>query len=75
MLNLDGYLDFKLTKEVSNYIQIRVRHDVNIKDIEAVALYEQNYLDNPTIKKLCEEVQGEELFEPLVSYMPQDIVS
>lgn len=75
MLNLDGYLDFKLTKEVSNYIQIRVRHDVNIKDIEAVALYEQNYLDNPIIKKLCEEVQGEELFEPLVSYMPQDIVS
>lgn len=75
MLNLDGYLDFKLSKEVSDYTQIRVRHDVNVRDIEAVALYEQNYLDNAIIKELCERALGEELFEPITSYMPQDLIT
>lgn len=75
MLNLDGYLDFKQSKEVADYIRIRVRDDVNIRDIEAVALYEQNYLDNSVIKELCEKAYGDELFEPLVSYMPQDLIT
>lgn len=74
MLKLDGVISFSLSKEVTSYTQLRVRNDVILRDAEAIALYEQNYVDDETIHKLCEEVFDMKLYEPLTSFMPQTII-
>lgn len=74
-LNLDGYLDFTVAKEVREYTSLRVREDFKVRGMEALALYEQNYFTISEIKIMCEKLYKMELFEPLSSYIPENIVA
>jgi len=75
MLNLDGILTSDKIYDIAEYTDLRFDDKSKFKTPEALALYEQRYLSKEQLKKVCEEVYGFELFEPVISYIPQEIVN
>lgn len=74
MLNLDGYVSFDILRDIREYTDTRFKDSNIVKAAEALTLYEQGYLSNEVIKKLCEEAYGTELFEPLQTYIPFEVI-
>ena len=74
MLNLDSYLDANKVLDINEYTNLRFDNKRVFTTPEALSLYEQNYMKAEDIKKLCEKHYGFELFEPITSYLPEDII-
>lgn len=74
MLNLDGYLLSSKIKDIQEYTHLRFADRNVFKTPEALSLYEQNCLPAGQIKVLCEQVYGQELYEPKDSYIPEEII-
>lgn len=74
MLNLDGYVTFDILRNIRRYTDTRFRDSNVLKAAEALTLYEQSYLPDETIKELCEKTYGMPLTEPLITYIPKDVV-
>lgn len=75
MLNLDGVIDVGKMHDVSEYTHLRFRDRTKLVTPEALTLYEQKYLKSEEIKALCEKQYGHELYEPIVTYVPEEIVN
>lgn len=74
MLNLDGYLDADKVTDIMEYTRLRFSDMHAFQTPEALALYEQNYMSTEVIKDLCERAYGCPLYEPIVSYIPENII-
>lgn len=74
MLNLDGILSYDEIKDIGVYTTQRFKDKSALRTPESLTLKEQGYVGDRTIKELCERELGHELFEPIVSYIPEDIV-
>ena len=74
MLNLDSYLSADKIADINEYTNLRFDNKRAFKTPEALSLYEQNYMDKEDIKRLCETIYGFELFEPIISYVPDKII-
>lgn len=75
MLNLHGVIDVSKMYDINEYTAVRFKNQRLLETPEALALYEQKLLDKATIKKLCEQTYGYELFEPMRTYVPDSIVA
>lgn len=73
-MNLSGVLTSLQIAEVVEYSRTRVRESFGFKCTEAVALYEQRYLPDKEIRRLCEEECGCKLYEPMPNFIPEDII-
>lgn len=74
MLELNGELPVETMLEVQEYTDMRIRDKSKFVTPEALALYEQQFMQKEDIKKLCERTYGFELHEPVPTYMPDYIV-
>lgn len=74
MFNLNGVLPVELIQEVDSYTDLRLKDKRKYKCAEALALYEQKLMEPDDIFKLCEEAMGIELYNPVTSYIPEDII-
>lgn len=74
MLNLNSYLTADKTLDIYEYTDLRFSNKKDFTTPEALALYEQRYMPVEKIKELCEKAYGCELFEPIVSFVPNKIV-
>lgn len=75
MLNLDGYLDANKVADIMEYTRLRFSDMYAFQTPEALSLYEQNYMSTEVIKDLCEKEYGMQLYEPIVSYIPKEIIN
>lgn len=75
MLNLNGILPTDVVAKIMEYTRFRLKEGYHLATPEALAICEQNYLDEESLKSLCEEAYGEELVEPLTNYVPEDIIA
>jgi len=75
MLNLNGVLGITEMAEVQRYCKLRIRPDYKLETPEALALYEQNYLETEEIKELCEKTYGIKLSEPSKNFVPENLVA
>lgn len=74
MLNLEGIFNYDEICDIRNYTNLRFNNAMQLKTPEALTLYEQKYITEDKIKKLCEQVYGYSLVEPLITYMPDTII-
>lgn len=74
MLNLDGYLGCDKVLDINEYTNLRFADKNIFKTPEALSLYEQSYMSASEIKSLCEKEYGFELFEPIPSFIPNEII-
>jgi Tfp pilus assembly pilus retraction ATPase PilT len=74
MLDLNGVVSVDIITEVNEYTRMRLKNKDKFETPEALALYEQKYLEREKIKELCEKHYGMELEEPTPTYMPDYIV-
>lgn len=75
MLNLNARLGIRDIEKVQEYTKLRLKNPGNLKMAEAIALYEQKYMNSTEILSLCEEAEGIKLYEPETNYVPEDIVA
>ena len=74
MLSLEGLLEYNKIYAINEYTDLRFDNKRIFKTPEALSLYEQRFMSEKMLKPLCEENYGFELFEPVVSYVPDKIV-
>lgn len=74
MLNLNGILPIETVHEISRYTELRFKHSETYLCAEALALYEQKILPESEIIELCEEAHKKDLYTPINSYVPPEIV-
>lgn len=74
MLNLNGFVPVETIHELDNYTSLRFRDKTKYACPEALGLYEQRLLPNEEILALCEQDAMDDLFIPVTSYIPDDIV-
>lgn len=74
MLDLNGVVTVDIINEVNEYIDMRLKDKNMFTTPEALALYEQKYIERDKIKSLCEKAYGIELYEPAPTYMPDYII-
>ena len=74
MLNLEGVISVKQVRDVREYVSLRLREPEKYVCADAVGLYEQKYIDDLTLHRLCEEAYNRELFEPSVTFVPREVV-
>ena len=74
MLNLNGIVSVETIREVQNYTDLRFKDSSVYKCAEALVLYEQRLLPNEEIFALCEKTEGEDLYIPATSYIPEEII-
>lgn len=75
MLNLSGRLDITSQALLNEYTRIRFKEGNGLVCPDALSVYEQNFLPEEEIKKLCEEAYGIELFEPIVTFIPDNVIT
>ncbi len=75
MLNLNTLLNVKDIEAVNEYTRLRLRDPGWCKMSEAIALYEQRYLPEDKIRKLCEEAEGCTLHEPTLGFIPENVIN
>ena len=75
MLNLNGIVPVETIHELDAYTSLRLRDKMQFVTAEALGLYEQKLLPNDEIFALCEEASGKDLYIPLTSYIPDDLVA
>ena len=74
MLNLDGILSKDDIQAVRTFTELRFADSKSLKTPEALVLWEEGYLSSEAIKQLCERYYGEQLYEPVNSYVCAGIV-
>lgn len=75
MLNLNGVVPVDIVHEIQEYTHLRLRDSSKYDAPEALAIYEQRMLPNDEIFELCEKSSAEDLYMPVTSYIPDDIVT
>lgn len=74
MLKIDGLFELDTLNEITNYTQLRFKDSTIFEQPEAFSIYELNLMPPDTLLSLCEENAGEDLYIPVESYVPRDIV-
>lgn len=74
MLNLDGILSKDDIQAVRTFTELRFADSKSLKTPEALVLWEEGYLSSEAIKQLCERYYGEQLYEPVNSYVPDEVL-
>lgn len=74
MLNLNGIIDASEKQRIEEYASIRLSREYNFRTPEALVLYEQKYMEKEQIKRLCEKEYGTQLYEPIGSYVPEEVI-
>lgn len=74
MLNLNGLVSVETIHELDSYTDLRFKDKSKYACPEALGLYEQRLLPNDEILRLCEQEAEEDLFIPVSSYIPVDII-
>lgn len=74
MLNLNGILPIETVHELVNYTDLRLKDSNKYTCAEALGLYEQKLLPEEAIIELCEKALGVDLYIPVNSYVPPDIL-
>lgn len=74
MLNLSGRLDITSQALLNEYTRIRFKENNGLLCPDALSIYEQNFLPEEEIKKLCEEAYKHELFEPIPTFVPDNVI-
>lgn len=75
MLSLDGLLSVEDMRDITNYTQLRITDKMIFETPEALTLHEQRYLSDEMIRKLCEDKYGQQLYEPINTYVPEKIIA
>lgn len=73
-MRLDTLLDIETMSTLQQYTAERFKDNSGFRFPEAYVLSEQQILPNKKIKELLEEEYGTTLFEPIKSYMPNDVI-
>lgn len=60
--------------ELEDYTRLRLRDSSKYKTAEALGMYEQRLLPNEEIFAICEEASGVDLYTPVASFIPTDII-
>ena len=74
MLNLEGRFETNAIQHIYEYTALRLGSTGVLQTPEALALYEQNYIEPDEIRRVCESVYGYSLYEPARTYVPQEII-
>lgn len=74
MLDLNGIVSVETIHELAEYTKLRFRNSFKYDCAEALGMYEQRILPNDDILRLCESKVGRDLYQPVTSYIPDDIV-
>ena len=74
MLNLNGIVDVETIHELDEYTDLRFVDKTKYLCAEALGLYEQKILSNEEILSICEQTMGQDLYVPVPSYIPNDIL-
>lgn len=74
MLNLNGVISVETIHELESYTELRLRDKSKYNTAEALGMYEQRLLPNEEIFALCEEASGVDLYTPVPSFIPTDII-
>lgn len=74
MLNLNGLVPVETIHELEEYTNLRFKDKFKYACPEALGLYEQRLLPNEEILRLCEQQTSEDLYIPVTSYIPIDII-
>lgn len=74
MLNLNGVIDVEAIHELDDYTSLRFTDKRKYKCAEALGLYEQRIIENDQIVEICEKAEGMDLYTPIPSYVPDEII-
>lgn len=74
MLNLNGLVSVEVLHELDAYTDLRFKNKSKYTCPEALGIYEQRLLPNDELFDLCSRDAGEDLYMPVTSYIPLDII-
>lgn len=74
MLNLNGVISVETIHELDQYTDLRFKDKNKYSTAEALGLYEQRLLSNEEIYSICESATGVDLYSPVPSFIPEDII-
>lgn len=74
MLNLNGVISVETIHELDEYTNLRLRDRSKYTSAEALGMYEQRLLPNEEIFALCEDAAGVDLYTPVASFIPMNLV-
>ena len=75
MLNLDGMLSVEEIRIIENYTNQRFKDASSLIAPEALSLYEEGFAEDSVIRELCSKTYNLQVFEPTISYVPEDIIT
>ena len=74
MLNLSSLLDFKDIANIATLTEQRYKDHNKFKAPDALLLYEQGFMDEEELVKLCSEHYGQELRSPKQGFVPKKVI-
>lgn len=74
MLNLSGILDVQSIRSIQDMVLTKFKDHSIFKTPESVILFEQSYLPNDELLRICNEQYEEELQEPVGTFIPSNVI-